>query len=45
MESSLSVSNMQDSSSPLEKHVGSANGNGDLDSGMTLLESFGFLVY
>uniref|UniRef100_A0A8C0ZQM5 Scm-like with four MBT domains protein 1 n=1 Tax=Castor canadensis TaxID=51338 RepID=A0A8C0ZQM5_CASCN len=32
MESSLSVSNMQDSSSPLEKHVGSANGNGDLDS-------------
>ncbi|XP_023575554.1 scm-like with four MBT domains protein 2 isoform X2 [Octodon degus] len=33
MESSLSVSNMQDpSSSSVEKHVDSANGNGDLDS-------------
>uniref|UniRef100_A0A804HK46 Scm like with four mbt domains 2 n=1 Tax=Homo sapiens TaxID=9606 RepID=A0A804HK46_HUMAN len=33
MESTLSASNMQDpSSSPLEKCLGSANGNGDLDS-------------
>ncbi|KAM9673737.1 scm-like with four MBT domains protein 2 isoform 1-T3 [Trichechus inunguis] len=43
MESSLSVSNMQDpSSSPLEKHHSSANGNGDLDSEGSSLEEIGF---
>ncbi|XP_049737979.1 scm-like with four MBT domains protein 2 isoform X2 [Elephas maximus indicus] len=44
MESSLSVSSMQDpSSSPLEKHHSSANGNGDLDSEEgSSLEEIGF---
>uniref|UniRef100_A0A2K6GFP1 Scm like with four mbt domains 2 n=1 Tax=Propithecus coquereli TaxID=379532 RepID=A0A2K6GFP1_PROCO len=44
MESGLSVSNMQDpSSSPLEKHLGSANRNGDLDSEEgSSLEEIGF---
>ncbi|KAF7481046.1 Hypothetical predicted protein [Marmota monax] len=44
MENSLPVSSMQDpSSSPPEKHVGSANGNGDLDSEEgSSLEEIGF---
>ncbi|XP_058388366.1 scm-like with four MBT domains protein 2 isoform X2 [Diceros bicornis minor] len=43
MESSLSVSRMQDpSSSPLEKHQSSANGNGDLDSEGSSWEEIGF---
>ncbi|KAK2507901.1 hypothetical protein MC885_000441 [Smutsia gigantea] len=43
MESSLSVSNMQDpSSSLLEKQQSSANGNGDLDSEGSSLEEIGF---
>uniref|UniRef100_A0A8C8Z500 Scm like with four mbt domains 2 n=1 Tax=Prolemur simus TaxID=1328070 RepID=A0A8C8Z500_PROSS len=44
MESGLSVSNMQDpSSSPLEKHLASANGNGDLESEEgSSLEEIGF---
>ncbi|XP_008046112.2 scm-like with four MBT domains protein 2 [Carlito syrichta] len=44
MESGLSVSSMQDpSSSPSERHPGSANGNGDLDSEEgSSLEEIGF---
>ncbi|XP_027628268.1 scm-like with four MBT domains protein 2 isoform X2 [Tupaia chinensis] len=44
MESNLSVSNMQEPlSSPLEKHLSSANGNGDLDSEEgSSLEEIGF---
>ncbi|XP_077025585.1 scm-like with four MBT domains protein 2 isoform X2 [Tamandua tetradactyla] len=43
METSLSVSNMQDpSSSSLEKHHSSANGNGELDSEGSSLEEIGF---
>ncbi|XP_016075232.1 PREDICTED: scm-like with four MBT domains protein 2 [Miniopterus natalensis] len=44
MESSLSATNMPDpSSSPLEKHPSSANGNGDLDSEEgSSLEEIGF---
>ncbi|XP_015425221.1 PREDICTED: scm-like with four MBT domains protein 2 isoform X2 [Myotis davidii] len=43
MESSLPATNMPDpSSSPLEKHPSSANGNGDFDSEGSSLEEIGF---